>query len=139
MSLAAGAMVDELDLDLFMRQGLDYVEKGSGLERLTRLMLDLGVTHPLPVKRTHELMAWVRSGEFDRIVGSGEYPRRDEPVDARAAGGDAVSFYAERMRDAFRDAGESVSSVGQQLAEWLRGSGRDADEDEDEDERETAG
>ncbi|HYB23775.1 MAG TPA: M48 family metallopeptidase [Solirubrobacteraceae bacterium] len=120
MSLAAGAMVEELDLDVFMRQGIDYKEGGGGLERLTRLMLDLGVTHPLPVKRTHELMAWVRSGEFDRIVGSGEYPRRDEPVDARADGGEAVSYYSERIRDAFRDAGESVNSVGKQLADWLR-------------------
>jgi Zn-dependent protease with chaperone function len=125
MALAGGAMVDELDLDVFMRQGMDYKEKGSGLERLTRLTLDLGVTHPMPVKRTHELMAWVRSGEFDRIVGSGEYPRRGDPVDARADGGEAVSFYAERIRDAFRDAGESVSSAGQQLAGWLRRDGSD--------------
>ncbi|HLM85851.1 MAG TPA: M48 family metallopeptidase [Solirubrobacteraceae bacterium] len=129
MSIAAGAMVEELDLDVFMRQGLDYKEKGGGLERLTRLMLDLGVTHPLPVKRTHELMAWVRSGEFDRIVGSGEYPRRGEPADARADGGEAVAFYSERIRDAFRDAGESVNSVGKQLAGWLR---RDGGEDADE-------
>jgi hypothetical protein len=121
MSLAAGAMVDELDLDVFMKQGLEYTEEGSGLERLTRLMLDLGVTHPMPVKRTHELMAWVRSGEFDRIVGSGEYVRRTDPVDARAEGGEAVSYYSNRIRDAFRDAGESVGSVGQQLADWLRG------------------
>jgi len=124
MSLAAGAMVDQLDLDLFMRQGMDYKEKGGGLERLTRLMLDLGVTHPLPVKRTHELMEWVRSGEFDRIAG-GEYPRRGEPVDARADSSEAVSFYAERIRDGFRDAGESINSVGKQLAGWLRGDGGD--------------
>jgi hypothetical protein len=131
MSLAGGAMVEDLDLDLFMRQGMDYVEEGGGVERLTRLMLDLGVTHPMPVKRTHELMAWVRSGEFDRIVGAGEYPRRDDPVDARADGGEAVSFYAERVRDAIHDAGESVNAVGQQLAGWLRGERRE-DEDEDE-------
>ncbi len=130
MSLAAGTMVDELDLDVFMRQGLDYSEKGGGLERLTRLMIDLGVTHPLPVKRTHELMAWVHSGEFDRIVGSGEYVRRDDPVDARAEGGEAASFYAERVREAFREAGESIGSVGQQLAGWLRGSGGDGGEPE---------
>jgi Zn-dependent protease with chaperone function len=130
MSLAAGAMVDELDLDVFMRQGLDYTEKGGGLERLTRLMLDLGVTHPLPVKRTHELMAWVRSGEFDRVV-SGEYPHRDDPADPRADGGEAVSFYAERIRAGFRDAGESVNSVGQQLAEWLRGGHGNEDDDEE--------
>jgi Zn-dependent protease with chaperone function len=123
MSLAGGAMVDELDLDVFMKQGLEYTEKGSGLERLTRLMIDLGVTHPMPVRRTHELMAWVRSGEYDRIVGNGEYIRRDDPVDARADGGEAVSFYAQRIRDAFREAGESVNSAGQQLADWMRGSG----------------
>jgi Zn-dependent protease with chaperone function len=133
MSLAAGAMVEELDLDMFMRQGLDYKEGGGGLERLTRLMLDLGVTHPMPVKRTHELMEWVRHGDFDRIVGSSEYPRRGDPVDARADGGEAVSFYTERVRDAFRDAGESVNSVGQQLAGWLRrdgGAGMDDEESE---------
>ncbi|HTA34201.1 MAG TPA: M48 family metallopeptidase [Solirubrobacteraceae bacterium] len=130
MSLAAGAMVEELDLDLFMRQGMDYKDQGGGLERLTRLMLDLGVTHPMPVRRAHELMAWVQSGEFDRIV-DGEYPRRGDPVDARADSSEAVSFYAERIRDGFRDAGESISSVGKELAGWLRGSGEDGQLSED--------
>jgi Zn-dependent protease with chaperone function len=123
MCLAGGAMVEELDLDVFMRQGLEYTEKGSGLERLTRLLIDMGVSHPMPVKRTHELMEWVRSGEFDRIV-SGEYTTRDEPLDARTEGSEAVSHYAERFRDAFREAGESINSVGQELAGWLRGSDR---------------
>jgi Zn-dependent protease with chaperone function len=127
MCMAGGAMVEELDLDVFMRQGLDYSEKGSGLERLTRLLIDMGVTHPMPVRRTHELMKWVRSGEFDMIV-SGEYITRDEPVDARAEGGDAVAHYAERFREAFRDAGESINSAGQELAGWLRRSDREADE-----------
>jgi Zn-dependent protease with chaperone function len=128
MSLSGGTMVDELDLDVFMRQGLDYTEKGTGLERLTRLMLDLGLTHPMPVKRTHELMKWVRSGDFDRIVGHGEYPRRGDPVDARADGGEAVSFYAERAREGLREAAEQVNAVGQQLADWLRGSGSGRDD-----------
>jgi Zn-dependent protease with chaperone function len=129
MCLAGGAMVDQLDLDAFMRQGLDYTEKGGGLERLTRLLIDMGVSHPMPVKRTRELMEWVRSGEFDRIV-SGEYPTRDEPVDARAESGEAVSHYAERFREAFRDAGESINSAGQELAGWLRGSGKHEGEGE---------
>lgn len=132
MCLAGGAMVEELDLDVFMRQGLEYTDKGGGLERLTRLLIDLGLDHPMPVKRIHELMAWVQGGDYDRIVG-GEYLKREDPVDARADGGEAVSFYAERFRDAFRDAGESINSAGQQLAGWLRGSGSGGgDEDEDE-------
>jgi hypothetical protein len=72
----------------------------------------------------------VRSGEYDRIAG-GEYPKRDEPTDTRSEGGEAVSFYAERFRDGFRDAGESINSIGQQLAGWLRGAGRTADESAD--------
>jgi hypothetical protein len=31
-----------------------------------------------------------------------------------------VSFYSDRIRDAFRDAGESIGGAGQQLADWLR-------------------
>jgi hypothetical protein len=73
-------------------------------------------------------MTWVRSGDYDRIV-DGEYPRRDEPADARAEGGEAASFYADRFKDAFRDAGESVASAGQQLAGWLRRDGVAGDAD----------
>jgi Zn-dependent protease with chaperone function len=129
MCLAGGAMVEQLDLDAFMRQGLDYSEQGGGLERLTRLLIDLNLSHPMPVKRIHELMAWVRSGEFDRIIG-GEYTTREEPVDARADGGEAVSFYSERFKQAFQDAGESINSVGQQLAGWLRSDRNQEDAEE---------
>jgi Zn-dependent protease with chaperone function len=119
MSIAGGAMVEELDLDAFMTQSMEYAESGGGLERLTRLMLDLGVTHPLPVRRTRELMLWVRSGEFDRIVG-GDYVKRDDPVSVRAETGDAVSFYTDRFKEAFKDAGETIGGAGAQLGDWLR-------------------
>ncbi len=119
MSLAGGVMVDQLDLDAFMRQGMEYAERGSGLERLSRLLLDLRLTHPMPVRRTRELMEWVRGGEFDRIV-VGEYPKRDEPHDVRTEAGEATAFYADRFRTVFREAGDSIGSAGQQLADWLR-------------------
>lgn len=119
MSIAGGAMTDQLDLDAFMTQSMEYAERGGGLERLTRLLLDMGVTHPLPVRRTRELMIWVRSGEFDRIVG-GEYPKRDDPASVRAETGDAVAFYTERFKEAFKDAGETIGSAGVQLSDWLR-------------------
>jgi Zn-dependent protease with chaperone function len=126
MVIAAGAEAERLDLDVFMRQGIDYREKGSGLERLSRLLLDLNITHPMPVRRVHELMEWVKSGDYDRIVG-GDYVTRDVPPDPRAEAGDAVAHYSERFREIFRDAGESVGDVGrqlgdvgQQLGDWLR-------------------
>jgi Zn-dependent protease with chaperone function len=124
MVIAAGAEADRLDLDVFMAQGSDYNEKGSGLERLTRLMMNLNLTHPMPVRRIHELMEWVKSGEYDRII-NGSYVSRDEPSRPRAEAGDAVSHYADRFRSTFRDAGESIGDVGKQLSDWLRGSDDD--------------
>jgi len=120
--MAAGAEAKRLDLDEFMRQGQDYREKGSGLERLSRLLLDLGVTHPMPVRRIHELMSWVHDGDYDRIVG-GSFATRDDPVSPRAEASDAVAHYAERFKSVFKDAGESVGDVGKQVSDWLRGNG----------------
>src|SRR3954453_11392358 len=56
MALAGGQAADDLNLDAFIAQGLDYREKGSGLEKLTRLLLDMNITHPMPVRRIHELL-----------------------------------------------------------------------------------
>jgi len=131
MVLAAGGEAKRLDLDVFMKQAQEYREGGKGLERLSRMLLDLNVTHPMPVRRIHELMAWVASGDYDRIIG-GSYVSRDEPLRPRAEAGDAVSHYAERFKNVFRDAGESINDVGQQVSDWLRGNGqRDEDDDEE--------
>ena len=126
MAIAAGAQADRLDLDVFMRQGAEYREQGTGLERLSKLLLDLNLVHPMPVRRIHELMQWVRSGEYDRIV-AGSYSTRDEPPRPRAEASDAVAFYSERFRDLFREAGETVGSVGQQLSDWLNRSRPDGE------------
>jgi Zn-dependent protease with chaperone function len=118
MRLAGGAAADELNLDAFMKQGLDYDERGSGLERLTRLFMDLNITHPMPVRRTHALLDWVRSGEYDRIK-DGSYVRRGEEPPLRDEAGAAQGHYASRVRDAFQDVGGSINDVGEQLSGWL--------------------
>jgi Zn-dependent protease with chaperone function len=120
MGLAAGAPARELNVDAFMRQGQEYTEGGNGVERLSRLFYDLNVTHALPVKRIKELMDWVRSGEYDRIVG-GDYLTRDQAFTPRAEAGDAASHYSEKFGDLFKDAGGSLNDVGHKLGDWLRG------------------
>jgi len=119
MTITAGAEAENLDLDAFMRQGLEYTEKGIGIERLARLMIDMNLTHPMSVRRVHELLNWVKGGDYDRIVG-GSFVTRDEPLRPRAEASDAVAHYAERFRGAFADAGESISQAGKQLSDWLR-------------------
>jgi Zn-dependent protease with chaperone function len=126
MVIAAGAEAANLDLDLFMKQGEEYREKASPFDRFSRLLIDLNLTHPMSVQRVHELMEWVKSGDYDRIV-SGEFISRDDPARPRTEAGAAVSHYAERFRDTFRDLGDSIEDAGQQLSDWLRRA-RDGEE-----------
>jgi Zn-dependent protease with chaperone function len=122
MRLSAGAAAKDLDLDAYLRQAGEYSEGGKGLDKLQRLLSDLGTTHPLPVKRVREVMDWVRAGEFNRIV-AGEYPRRSDPMPPpREAASDAVAHYTERFREGFRDAGDGLAGATGQFADWLRGT-----------------
>ena len=121
MVIAAGAEAERLDLDVFMRQGQEYREKASPFDRFSRLLADLNLSHPMSVQRVHELMEWVKAGDYDRIV-SGSYVTREDPESARAEAGDAVAHYAERFRRTFNEVGESIEEAGRQLSEWLRSS-----------------
>ncbi len=120
MTMSAGAAADELNLDAFTKQAMEYTEGGAGLDRLQRMFSDLQLAHGMPVKRVHELMAWVRCGDYDRIVG-GEFARRgDAPRPPAAEAADAAAHYSDVFKNIFREAGEQVSNAGQQLSDWLR-------------------
>ncbi|MBA2430249.1 MAG: hypothetical protein H0V55_11080, partial [Thermoleophilaceae bacterium] len=49
------------------------------------------------------------------------YRTRDQDVDARAEAGDAVDYYTERFRTILGEAGDTVSSAGDRLSDWIRG------------------
>ncbi|MEP6954101.1 MAG: M48 family metallopeptidase [Solirubrobacteraceae bacterium] len=118
MVITAGEAADELSLDAFIAQAMEYDEGGSGLDRITRMWQDLGVTHPMPVRRVRELLEWVREGDYDRIIG-GEYVRRGHEPPLRDEADAAQQHYSQRVSDAFTQAGSSVGEVGQQLGDWL--------------------
>src|SRR5215213_3682770 len=129
MVIAAGEAADDLNLDAFIAQGMDYSEGGTGLERLTRLLQQLQVTHPMPVRRVRLLLDWVREGDYDRMM-RGDYLRRGEEPTAREEADAAGVFYADRISGAFQAAGSSISDVGQQLGDWLkRTRGANADDE----------
>ena len=91
---------------------------GGGLERCRRLLQDLNLTHPMPVRRVRELLDWVREGEYDRIVG-GEYMRRGEEPPLREEADAAAAHYADRIGDAFRRRDRRSARSAEQLSEWL--------------------
>jgi hypothetical protein len=120
MALAGGAATNELDLDAFLRQAADYEEPGGPLDWLNRRRLEVGLTHPLAVRRVRELMDWVHSGAYDTII-DGTYIRRGEEPPVRDEGAAAVDHYSERIKGVFREAGGQLESAGRTVADWLRG------------------
>jgi Zn-dependent protease with chaperone function len=119
MTIAAGEAAEDLNLDAFIAQGMDYSVGGSGTERLTRLFQDLRLTHPMPVRRVRLLLDWVHEGEYDRMV-RGDYLRVGQEGSVREEADAASAFYGERISAAFQQAGSSISEAGQQLGDWLK-------------------
>lgn len=122
MVISAGEAAEDLNLDAFIAQAMEYTEGGKGLERLTKLMQDLQVTHPMPVRRVRLLLDWVHEGDYDRIV-RGDYLRRGEESSAREEAAEASRDYSNRIASAFEQAGSSLSEVTEQLADWLKRQG----------------
>ncbi len=129
MVTASGLPADQLNLDAFMTQAMEYENWDDPSDRVRRFFWEINVTHPYAVKRVSEVMRWVQSGDYDRIL-RGDYRTRDQEADVRAEASDAMEFYGERFRGAFRDIGENVTSLGtqvggvaDQVADWLRNRG----------------
>jgi Zn-dependent protease with chaperone function len=117
MAMAAGLPSEKLDLAAFLEQGREYRD-AEGWARLTRLRTELGLTHPHPVRRVHELMTWVQSGAYDRIV-SGEYVRRGQEPGWREETDAATEHYTERFKGFMDEAAEGISKLGVQLGDQL--------------------
>jgi Zn-dependent protease with chaperone function len=119
MTMSAGEAADDLSLDAFIAQAMDYSEGGSGVEKMTKLLQDLRLTHPMPVRRVRLLLDWVHEGEYDRVI-RGDYLRTGEEPSARDEAETTIPYYADRIGSAIQSAGSSVSEVGQQLGDWLK-------------------
>ena len=126
MVLAGGMRADQLNLDAFLAQARDYEDWDDPGDRVRRFFYEINSTHPYAVRRVSEIMRWVQSGEYDRIQ-RGDYIHRGQepPVNSEASA--AFDFYAERFRAIFKDVGENVTKIGnqvggvaEQVADWLR-------------------
>jgi Zn-dependent protease with chaperone function len=129
MVMSGNMHVRDLNLDAFMAQAMDYEAWDDPSDRVRRFFNELNKTHPDSVRRVSEVLKWVQSGDYDRII-RGEYRTRDQDANIREEAGDAVEFYAERFRAIFREIGDNLNKAGsqvggmaEQLADWLRTRG----------------
>lgn len=126
MVIAGGAASRKLSLDAFVRQATEYEDWEPGWDKLGRFRTELMQTHAFPVRRVSEIMKWVRSGDYDRIM-SGDFRKRTDKASPREEAGDAAEYYAQRFRTIFKDVGEGVGKAGdkvsdaaEKLSDWLK-------------------
>ena len=67
MRIAGGALPG-MSFDAFLKQAAEYDSEEDLFSRHSRFWVELSLTHPIAVRRVKELMEWVQSGEYDRIV-----------------------------------------------------------------------
>ncbi len=125
MRLAGGALPG-MNFDAFLEQADAYEEEDDLFSRQARFWSELSLTHPVAVRRVKELNAWVRSGEFDRIM-SGEYVRRGDESPPSAEFDAAVSHYRERFSGVLERTAGGVQGLGRQLGDWLKRFQPDSD------------
>ena len=73
MKLCGGTFASRVDYDQFLAQARDFQQNydQKALDRFWADIINAGLTHPFPVWRVSEILKWVESGEYQRVM-SGE-------------------------------------------------------------------
>src|SRR5512132_3044664 len=73
MKLAGGTFASKVDYDQFLAQARDFQKNydEKALDRFWADIINAGLSHPFPVWRVAEILKWVESGEYARLL-SGE-------------------------------------------------------------------
>ncbi|HJQ32637.1 MAG TPA: M48 family metallopeptidase [Pyrinomonadaceae bacterium] len=73
MKLAGGTFASRVDYEEFLAQARDFQKNydQKALDRFWADVINAGLTHPFPVWRVAEVMSWVESGDYGRLI-SGE-------------------------------------------------------------------
>ncbi len=117
MRIAGGALPG-MSFESFLKQAADYEGEDDLFSRHSRFWVELSLTHPIAVRRVKEMIEWVQSGDYDRIVG-GSYPRRGEEPEPSVEFNAAVAHYGERFSRFLDRTAGSVQDLGKKFGDWL--------------------
>lgn len=126
----AGGALPGMNVDSFVKQATEYTEEEDLFARRSRFASEIGRTHPATVRRVRELVAWVQSGDFDRIRG-GSYIRRGEEPPPSAEFDAAVRHYRERFTAMIERTIGGVNKLSNQITTWLRADADSSTEERD--------
>ena len=121
-----GAGDDEISIDAFLEQAETYETTSDFADKVWQVINTAFRTHPFGTVRAAELQRWVKSGDYDKIMG-GDYRRRsdaatpplsDDYVDAAGYYGqqaqgamNSLNDVLDRARDAFNSAFKGPSGT----------------------------
>ena len=74
MQLAGGTFASKVDYEQFLAQGRDFQKNydEKALDRFWADIITVNLSHPFPVWRVSEILRWVESGEYKRLMGEPE-------------------------------------------------------------------
>ena len=74
MQLAGGTFASRVDYEQFLAQGRDFQKNydEKALDRFWADIITVNMSHPFPVWRVSEILKWVESGEYKRLMGEPE-------------------------------------------------------------------
>jgi hypothetical protein len=122
MKLSGGGMAG-LNVEAFLQQAMQVDDGLNPLERGLNSLAELSLSHPLAARRVRELMRWVQSGDYDRIL-NGVYVRRGEEAIASNDFTQAVDFCSGQVNTLIQEAGSGVQQLAQGVGEWVRSATR---------------
>ncbi|MGA2836129.1 MAG: hypothetical protein ABSF84_05980 [Acidimicrobiales bacterium] len=115
----AGGALPGMSFEAFLKQASAYEDEDDLFSRHSRFRVELSLTHPIAVRRVEELMLWVQSGEYDRII-DGSHPRRGAEPPPSVEFDAAVAHYRERFSAFLDRTTGSAQDLAKQFGEWLR-------------------
>ncbi len=131
MRIAGGALPG-MSFDAFLKQAADYDGEDDLFSRHSRFWVEMSLTHPIAVRRVREMIEWVQSGDYNRIV-DGNYPRRGQEPPSSVEFDAAVAHYRDRFSRFLDRTAGNVQDLGKQFSDWLnkRPAGEDGGDDVD--------
>jgi Zn-dependent protease with chaperone function len=70
MKLCGGTYASKVDYEQFLEQARDFQKNydAKALDRFWADIINAGLTHPFPIWRVSEILKWVESGEYGRVL-----------------------------------------------------------------------
>ncbi len=109
MKLAGGNNLEQLDLGEFLKQAEEYNNSNSSfVDNLFKLLNLMQHTHPFASIRAVELINWVRSGDYDAILGGTYEHKKGDFFDNVK---DFTKAYREGFNDTINPLNDNISEA----------------------------